>query len=206
MMDDVIVARALHVLVVVIWIGGVAMATTVALPAVRHGDLGSDKFQAFQAIEHRFAWQARTAIILVGLSGFYMTWRLDLWDRTLRGFRLASLDADGRDPRFRKPLVQPGRQRTCLKPNPLHGHSQCIEERHQRIRLARHSRFTHNPTCLITTTRKRRADRGWAPRLGISNSLNTTPSILWVSQNRVNAYLPVEWREPVRAGRDGSDG
>ncbi len=81
MMDDVIVARALHVLAVVIWIGGVAMATTVALPAVRHGDLGSDKFQAFQAIEHRFAWQARTAIILVGLTGFYMTWRLDLWDR-----------------------------------------------------------------------------------------------------------------------------
>ena len=81
MMDDVIVARALHVLAVVIWIGGVAMATTVALPAVRHGDLGSDKFRAFQAIEHRFAWQARTAIIVVGLTGFYMTWRLDLWDR-----------------------------------------------------------------------------------------------------------------------------
>jgi len=81
MMDDVIVARALHVLAVVIWIGGVAMVTTVALPAVRHGDLGSDKFQAFQAIEHRFAWQARTAIVVVGLTGFYMTWRLDLWDR-----------------------------------------------------------------------------------------------------------------------------
>ena len=81
MMDDVITARALHVLAVVIWIGGVSMATTVALPAVRHGDLGSDWFRAFQAIEHRFAWQARTAIIFVGLTGFYMTWRLDLWDR-----------------------------------------------------------------------------------------------------------------------------
>jgi putative copper export protein len=55
----VIVARALHVLAVVIWIGGIAMATTIALPAARHGDIGSDKFQAFQAIEHRFAWQAR---------------------------------------------------------------------------------------------------------------------------------------------------
>jgi uncharacterized membrane protein len=79
--DDVIVAPALHVLAVVIWIGDVAMATTVALPAVGHGDLGSDKFQAFQAIEHRFAWQARTVIVVVGLTGFYMTWRLDLWDR-----------------------------------------------------------------------------------------------------------------------------
>jgi uncharacterized membrane protein len=81
MMDDVIAARALHVLAVVIWIGGVAMATTVVIPAVRRGDLGSDKLHAFQAIEHRFAWQARTAIIVVGLTGFYMTWRLDLWDR-----------------------------------------------------------------------------------------------------------------------------
>ncbi len=57
------------------------MVTTVALPAVRRGDLGPDRLRAFQAIEHRFAWQARAAILLVGLTGFYMTWRLDLWDR-----------------------------------------------------------------------------------------------------------------------------
>jgi len=80
-MNDVVAARALHVLAVVIWIGGVSMATTVALPAVRRGDLGPDRLQAFQAIERRFAWQARTAVIVVGLTGFYMTWRLDLWDR-----------------------------------------------------------------------------------------------------------------------------
>jgi uncharacterized membrane protein len=80
-MDDVIIARALHVLAVVIWIGGVAMATTVALPAVRRGDLGADRLKAFQAIERRFVWQARTAVIIVGLTGFYMTARLDLWGR-----------------------------------------------------------------------------------------------------------------------------
>ena len=80
-MDDVIVARALHVLAVVIWIGGLSMATTVALPAVRRGDLGEDRLKAFQGIEHRFVWQARSAIIVVGVSGFYMIWRLGLWDR-----------------------------------------------------------------------------------------------------------------------------
>nr|WP_295742410.1 hypothetical protein [uncultured Acidocella sp.] len=80
-MNDVIAARALHVLAVVIWIGGVSMATTVVLPAVRRGDLGEDRLAAFQAIERRFVWQARTAIALVGLTGFYMVWRLDLWDR-----------------------------------------------------------------------------------------------------------------------------
>jgi uncharacterized membrane protein len=75
------IARALHVLAVVIWIGGVSMVTTVVLPAIRHGRLGGDRLRAFQAIEHRFIWQARSAIILVGLTGFYMCWRLDLWDR-----------------------------------------------------------------------------------------------------------------------------
>ena len=85
-LDDVIAARALHVLAVVIWIGGVSMATTVALPAVRRGDFGVDLFRAFEAFERRFVWQARTAAIVVGLTGLYMLWRLDLWNR----FRTAS--------------------------------------------------------------------------------------------------------------------
>jgi uncharacterized membrane protein len=80
-MDDIIIARVLHVLAVVIWIGGVSMATAVVLPAVRRGDLGEDRLKAFQAIERRFVWQARSAVIIVGLSGLYMTWRLDLWER-----------------------------------------------------------------------------------------------------------------------------
>lgn len=84
-MTDVIIARVLHVVAVVIWIGGVSMATTVMLPAVRHGDLGESPLQAFQAVEHRFIWQARSAVAVVGLTGFYMVWRLDLWDR----FRMA---------------------------------------------------------------------------------------------------------------------
>jgi uncharacterized membrane protein len=80
-MDDVVIARALHVLGVVIWIGGVMMATTVVLPAVRRGDLGTNRLMAFHAIEHRFVWQARTAVIVVGLTGFYMSARMDLWAR-----------------------------------------------------------------------------------------------------------------------------
>jgi uncharacterized membrane protein len=71
----------LHVLAVVIWIGGVSMATTVALPAVRRGELGENRLHAFQAIERRFVWQARTAVMVVGITGLYMTWRLDLWER-----------------------------------------------------------------------------------------------------------------------------
>jgi uncharacterized membrane protein len=66
---------------IVIWIGGVAMVTTVVLPAVRRGDLGADRLRAFEALERRFAWQARLAVIVAGLSGLYMTARLDAWDR-----------------------------------------------------------------------------------------------------------------------------
>jgi len=84
-MNDVIAARTLHILAVVIWIGGVSMATTVVLPAVRRGDLGQNRLLVFQAIERRFVWQARTAVIVVGLTGFYMTWRLDLWERFRTG-------------------------------------------------------------------------------------------------------------------------
>ena len=84
-MDDVVIARALHVLGVVIWIGGVAMVTLVVLPALRRGDLGPNRLQIFEAIERRFAWHARIATLIVGMTGFYMTQRLDLWDRFRSG-------------------------------------------------------------------------------------------------------------------------
>ena len=80
-MDGLALARALHVLGVVIWIGGVAMATTVAIPAVRRGDLGPDRLRAFNGIESRFVWQARAAVVLVGATGVYMIAKLHLWDR-----------------------------------------------------------------------------------------------------------------------------
>jgi uncharacterized membrane protein len=35
MLNDLAIARAIHVLAVVVWIGGVAMVTTVILPIVR---------------------------------------------------------------------------------------------------------------------------------------------------------------------------
>lgn len=80
-MNELAIARALHVLGVVIWIGGVSMATTVALPAIRRGALGADPLQAFHAIEQRFVWQARAAVIVVGATGFYMLERFQVWGR-----------------------------------------------------------------------------------------------------------------------------
>ena len=80
-MDGLAVARVLHVLAVVVWIGGVSIVTTALLPAVRRSEFGADWLAAFQAIERRFAWQARVAIVIVGLTGLYMIVQADMWDR-----------------------------------------------------------------------------------------------------------------------------
>src|ERR1051325_6726230 len=80
-MDTLAFARALHVIAVVVWIGGLSIVTTTLLPVIRRGELGTDWLAAFRAIERRFVWQARIAILLVGATGLYMVQEADLWDR-----------------------------------------------------------------------------------------------------------------------------
>ena len=77
--DDIELARALHVLFVVHWIGGVAFVTLVALPLGRSKREAKDGWVLFEAIESRFAAQVRWSIPLAGLTGLWMTWRLGLW-------------------------------------------------------------------------------------------------------------------------------
>jgi uncharacterized membrane protein len=79
--DPIIAARVLHVLAVVVWIGGVALVTTAVLPASQASPTAKDGLALFEAIEGRFAWQARLATLLTGASGFYLTEVLDLWHR-----------------------------------------------------------------------------------------------------------------------------
>jgi len=77
------IARALHVLAIVLWIGGVAMVTTVLLPAVakrREEDEG-EGLALFESLERGFGRQARWTTALVGITGFYLTAALDLWHR-----------------------------------------------------------------------------------------------------------------------------
>ncbi|MDE2185054.1 MAG: hypothetical protein KGJ78_18730 [Alphaproteobacteria bacterium] len=83
-MDDLVVARVLHVLGVVIWIGGVGIVTAVILPAAATFRSPEEHLRFFEAVERRFAWIARGMTLIVGLSGFYMLWKFDLWDRFAR--------------------------------------------------------------------------------------------------------------------------
>ena len=77
--DDVLLARALHVLCVVHWIGGAAFVTGVVLPLARRIESGG--WLLFERIERGFSAQVKWTIPLAGLSGLWMCWRLELWDR-----------------------------------------------------------------------------------------------------------------------------
>lgn len=76
-MPDMSIAILVHLLGVVWWIGGVAFVTTVLFPEIRRDPANS--MQRFRAVHRRFAPQARTAILLVGISGAWMLYRLGLW-------------------------------------------------------------------------------------------------------------------------------
>lgn len=80
-MDDFAIARALHILAIVMWVGGVAFVTTVATPAIRTMHPPSERLRAFHQFESRFVWQARFWVLLAGASGLWMTWRAELWAR-----------------------------------------------------------------------------------------------------------------------------
>ena len=76
-----IIARSLHILGLVLWIGGVAFVTTVLIPALRKLPDAEQRFQLFEKLERRFALQAKIVTTITGLSGFYMTWFLNAWSR-----------------------------------------------------------------------------------------------------------------------------
>lgn len=80
-MEGYIIARVIHILGVVLWIGGVAMVTTVILPAIRSYESAEEKLLTFEKLESRFALQAKITTLLTGLSGFYMLYYLDGWWR-----------------------------------------------------------------------------------------------------------------------------
>ena len=77
------IARIIHIIAVILWIGGVSMVTTVLIPAIRKMRSQEDQVEAFEIIEGRFAFQARITTLLAGISGFYMLHELNGWGRYL---------------------------------------------------------------------------------------------------------------------------
>lgn len=80
-MGDITIARAIHVLAVMFWIGGVAFVTLVVMPFIRRAHPPADRLAAFHKLEGSFAAQARVWVLLAGVSGFWMVERGQMWDR-----------------------------------------------------------------------------------------------------------------------------
>lgn len=78
-----VLARVVHILSVVFWIGGVAFVTTVLIPALKHNYAAEQRLDTFERLENRFALQAKITTTLALLSGLYMTQYLNAWDRYL---------------------------------------------------------------------------------------------------------------------------
>jgi uncharacterized membrane protein len=76
-----VVARVLHVLAIVVWIGGIGAVTTVMFPIMRRLDSNEQKVWMFEQIERNFRPQARIAWLVAGLTGLYMLASLGVWAR-----------------------------------------------------------------------------------------------------------------------------
>ncbi len=61
-----------HVIGIIIWIGGVSFVTMVIFPMMYRTEGSLEKALLFQGVEHRFAGIVRWLIAVVGATGFYL--------------------------------------------------------------------------------------------------------------------------------------
>jgi len=74
-------SRVLHVLGVVLWIGGLSFVTLILLPLTRRWPDAADQNRLFGYAERRFAMWARGTTLVTGLSGFAMLYLSHGWSR-----------------------------------------------------------------------------------------------------------------------------
>jgi len=79
-----ILARTLHIVGIVLWIGGVAFVTTILIPSLIKITNSEDRLALFEQLEGRFALQARFTTLLTGITGYYMVDVMNAWERYLQ--------------------------------------------------------------------------------------------------------------------------
>ena len=65
-MSELAVAIVVHVLAIVLWVGGVGMVTTVVIPIVRRLPADANTVGMFEAMQKRFAWKAMFMVLIAG--------------------------------------------------------------------------------------------------------------------------------------------
>ncbi|MBF0607529.1 MAG: hypothetical protein SFH39_02545 [Candidatus Magnetobacterium sp. LHC-1] len=63
---------AIHVVGVVIWIGGVVFVTIIVFPMIMRMEQSFEKVMFFQGVEHRFAKVAKICVFFVGTTGMLL--------------------------------------------------------------------------------------------------------------------------------------
>jgi uncharacterized membrane protein len=75
---EYVIALTIHVISIVVWIGGVSFVTLVTFPMILRMDKSLEMVLMFQGVEHRFGKIAKVMVILAGLSGFYLIYEKGL--------------------------------------------------------------------------------------------------------------------------------
>jgi hypothetical protein len=73
-----VIALVIHVVSIIIWIGGVAFVTMITFPMIQRVDKSLEQVLMFQGVEHRFSKIAKVMVILAGLSGLYLIYEKGL--------------------------------------------------------------------------------------------------------------------------------
>ena len=81
--NNFVIARIVHILAVVLWIGGVGFVTTVLIPSLRKTQTAESRLSLFETLEGKFSFQAKVTTLLTGVSGIYMLEVMDAWSRYL---------------------------------------------------------------------------------------------------------------------------
>lgn len=61
---------AIHVITIVLWIGGVSFVTIIVFPMLLRMEGFLEKVMFFQGVEHRFAKLAKIYVAIAGITGF----------------------------------------------------------------------------------------------------------------------------------------
>lgn len=72
----------IHVITVILWIGGLAFVTTMIFPIILKTQNALEKVLLFRKIEHRFARVARAYNLVTGASGFLMVYLMG-WHKVM---------------------------------------------------------------------------------------------------------------------------
>ncbi|QWR78421.1 hypothetical protein [Candidatus Magnetomonas plexicatena] len=69
---------SVHVVSVLIWIGGVVFVTTIVFPIIVRMDDSMEKVMLFQGVEHRFAKIAKVCVLIAGFTGGLIVYLKDI--------------------------------------------------------------------------------------------------------------------------------